>query len=193
MGRSWAKENIIRARPEAIAHMRRIWDAYEAVLADGRPWVAGTEGVTLADIEGVWPLVWLGEIGALGEDWFGKGTYPKTHAWVERFKGEMKEREGRVKVAKVKEEEVFKVVTGGAVAGTKVVKDPVALKEGDEVEVWPIDTGFNHKDRGRLVGLDKEEVVIAVKTKKDPSKEIRVHAPRWGFRIAKVGGGKAKL
>ncbi|KAG8625169.1 hypothetical protein KVT40_006920 [Elsinoe batatas] len=194
MGRSWAKEHILRARPEAIASMRNLWDVYETTLSDGREWIAGTDGVTLADIEGVWPLVWLGELKALDKGLFGEEVYPRTHAWVKRFKTAIAEAEKKhpkaAKAVKVDGEGAVGFILGkaGRVQQGEVQNDPLELKKGEEVAVWPIDTGFNHKDKGRLVGLTKDEVVIAVTTKVDPSKEIEVHAPRWGFRIAKVGG-----
>jgi hypothetical protein len=70
--------------------------------------------------------------------------------------------------------------------------DPTGLTAGDEVEVWPIETGFTHKDRGSLVTLTPSEMVVAKKTKVG-NQEIRVHVPRWGFRIAKVDGASPML
>jgi hypothetical protein len=67
--------------------------------------------------------------------------------------------------------------------------DPVKLKEGDLVQLWPTDSGFRHKDQGHLVKLTKDEVVLAIQTRSG-GKEIRVHAPRWGFRVVKA---KAQL
>ena len=71
-------------------------------------------------------------------------------------------------------------------------KDPLGLEKGQDVEVWPTDTGFKHRDRGRLISLTKDEVVIAEQSKVG-GKEIRVHAPRSGFRVKAVHGGKANL
>ena len=42
--------------------------------------------------------------------------------------------------------------------------DPTGLKKGQVVEVWPTDTGFNHKDKGSLVALSGSEIVIESKT-----------------------------
>ena len=66
--------------------------------------------------------------------------------------------------------------------------DPSGLRKGEMVEVWPIDSGFSRKDRGRLVGLSTREVVIEGRT--EDGKEVRIHAPRHGFRVrrAKEGG-----
>lgn len=53
MGRSWAKADIEKGQPEAMAHMRRAFDLLETLLQDGRQWVAGTDDVSLADIQGL--------------------------------------------------------------------------------------------------------------------------------------------
>jgi hypothetical protein len=63
--------------------------------------------------------------------------------------------------------------------------DPIGLKKGAEVEVWPIDTGIGHRDHGRLVGLTRDEVVLSVKPEVE-GKEVRVHFPRTSFRIKAV-------
>ena len=67
--------------------------------------------------------------------------------------------------------------------------DPLGLKKGQDVEVWPIETGFSHRDRGRLVALTAREVVLEGQTKTE-GKEVRIHCPRINFRIQAVGGGK---
>ena len=68
--------------------------------------------------------------------------------------------------------------------------DPLQLREGTNVELYPTDGGgFTHKDRGRLIKLTKDEVAISVK----PSlgdKEVHVHAPRWNFRVVERSNSK---
>lgn len=57
------------------------------------------------------------------------------------------------------------------------------LKLGDEVEVTPTDTG-KVPQKGKLVGLDRQRVVIEVVG--EEGKSARVHAPRLGFSVQKV-------
>lgn len=53
MGRSWQKADIVKERPEAIAHMRDFFDFLEStILADRRDWVLKTAKPSLADIHG---------------------------------------------------------------------------------------------------------------------------------------------
>lgn len=70
--------------------------------------------------------------------------------------------------------------------------DPVQLKEGTSVEVFPTDGGGfmdKDKDRGRLIKLTKDEVAIAVQSEKG-DKELHIHAPRWNFRIREASGSR---
>jgi hypothetical protein len=69
--------------------------------------------------------------------------------------------------------------------------DPSGLKEGDMIEVFPIDSGGANRDKGKLLNLDGKEVVWETET--DGVKGmVRVHAPRHGFRVRPVGK-KGKL
>lgn len=63
--------------------------------------------------------------------------------------------------------------------------EPSGLRKGDEVEVWPVDTGFTHRERGRLVGLNGGEIVVEGTTGR--GRGVRIHAPRHGFRVRRVG------
>lgn len=53
MGRSWQREDILKQRPEAMVHLREAFGVVEALLADGRVWIGGTQMATMADIEGM--------------------------------------------------------------------------------------------------------------------------------------------
>lgn len=52
-GRSWAKEDMVRKRGEALAHVKQAFNLLETtLLTDGRRWIRNTEGPSLADIKG---------------------------------------------------------------------------------------------------------------------------------------------
>lgn len=60
-GRSWSKENLVMARPEALVAIRAAFTFLEeSLLGDGREWVLGSKGPMLADIKGLW----LGLLGS---------------------------------------------------------------------------------------------------------------------------------
>jgi len=188
-GRSWDLKDMERGQPEALVHMRRAFDTFEALLADGREWIAGTDGLGLSDINSAWVLEWMMDFVKV--DVLSREVYPKTYAWVGRYKATVKAAVKANKVVKVKGDEAKKFVLNAQVNGRVDVdeKDPLKLKKGQEVVVFPIDTGFKHKDNGKLVGLNKEEVVIAVKAP-EGNAEVHLHAPRWGFRVLAADSAK---
>jgi hypothetical protein len=61
---------------------------------------------------------------------------------------------------------------------------------GQDVEVWPTDSGFQNKDIGRLVRLEADEITWASRTQ--AGNVVRVHAPRHGFRV-QAAGSRSRL
>ena len=57
--------------------------------------------------------------------------------------------------------------------------------------MYPVDTGYNYKDSGKLVGLGAHEAVVST-TSKEGGKEVRIHYPRWNFEIGKATSPKAE-
>lgn len=51
-GRSFDAKDIDAARPESLVYIRDAFSVMEAMLADGRDWILGTERLSLADIDG---------------------------------------------------------------------------------------------------------------------------------------------
>ena len=60
---------------------------------------------------------------------------------------------------------------------TKGESDPCNLQEGEEVDMYPIDTGYDRKDSGKLIGLSRNESVISCLSNQE-GKEIHIHHPR---------------
>ncbi|TVY22777.1 hypothetical protein LHYA1_G008264, partial [Lachnellula hyalina] len=180
-GRSWSKRALEKARPEALVEVRAGFEVLESrLLGDGRT---------------VWVPHWLRSLkGALPSNYISATQFPLTFAWIQRFDSAAKAAaSSSPRAPKITPEEALDIVGRGSFPepeGDVEVNDPSGLKKGDEIEVWPIDTGFNHRDKGRLVKLDGAEIVIEGKTVKGGA--IRIHCPRHGFRVRKVAGD-AKL
>lgn len=111
--------------------------------------------------------------------------FPKVFAWLDRY---------RAAVAKAKATANGPTALDGQGAADAILRsdfgqsrvsvdpnDVTGLKEGTEVEFYPVDWLTGHRDRGRLVGLTTDEVTIAAPSKKDV--EVHIHAPRAGFKI----------
>jgi hypothetical protein len=132
--------------------------------------------------------------GALPAGFICSETFPKVFAWMDRFR--KVERAAAEKLGKpktIKGPEALRVSSSSDFAeseGEVDLKEPSGMRKGQEIEVWPIDSGFSNKDRGKLVKLDGKEVVIE-KNNKD-GKKVRIHAPRHGFRLRAIADS-AKL
>jgi hypothetical protein len=147
------------------------------------------------NITAVWVFDWLFELKGLDQKLFSDKLYPQTYAWVHRFQSTLKNAKSSVKKpVTLKGLEAAKYVASAEYTDKCVVDgdDPSGLREGQVVEFWPTDSGFNHRDQGRLVKLTKDEMAISLTTKLE-GKEIRLHAPRWNFRIRAVKSDASKL
>jgi len=192
-GRSWSAESIEKNRPEAVAEIKNGFAMLEnTLLADGRDWVLGTEKPSLADIEAVWPYHWLSGLkGALPPDQISATQFPKVFAWIDRFQqsastaakkhGKPKTVKGAEAAIQISASEYAESLPSSETAAT------AAAKNGQQVQMWPIDSGFSNKDSGVLLAANEAEFVIETTTKE--GKTVRVHAPRHGFRMKAIGAG----
>lgn len=128
--------------------------------------------------------------GALPKEIFNEQKFPRVYAWVARFNVAYEAaRTSAPKPTSLKGTDALQRISQAVFADTNLAvdgSDPLRLAAGDEVDVWPTDSGFKHKDRGRLLKLSANEVVIAVRS--ETGKEIHLHTPRTNFRIAAVEG-----
>lgn len=196
-GRSWSPESVSALRPEALLHIRAAFDGLEnGLLADGRAWILNTAEPGLADIDAIWPLHWLiGLKVALPPDLVSSRTHPRVFAWCDRFDAAIKKAKASMpKPVTMKGDEAISFIRSAPLPHVEFGADPVfeadptGLKPGMMVESWPTDTGFRNKDYGKLVKLNKHECVI------ENEMGLRIHHPRWNFRVRRVeGGSEAKL
>lgn len=118
------------------------------------------------------------------------------YAWIDRFNKAVKTARGSApKPTTLKGAEAVKHVISAGFSepeGEVDGNDPLNLSKEQDVESWPIDSGFRHHDRGKLVALNSKEVVMAAQSKVG-GKEIRIHHPRWNFRTRAVSGEGARL
>ncbi|KAL2043980.1 hypothetical protein N7G274_003500 [Stereocaulon virgatum] len=196
-GRSWSQQDVKNLQPEGITHVRDGFEFLEKwLLADGRQWILKTEKPSLADIEAIWPFHWVLSLKSLPPTVVSKEKYPKVYAWIDRFNAAIASAKSSApKPATLKGAEAVKHVMQADFAepeGQVDVNDPLGLKKGQDVESWPVDSGFKHHDRGRLVSITPQEVVLASQSKVG-GREIRIHHPRWNFRTRAVGTLGTKL
>ena len=143
----------------------------------------------------VWPFHWLrGLKGALPPAYISATQFPRTFQWIERVDGAVRAAaKANGPATKISGADALKLIAASGFAereGDVKVDgdDPSGLKKGDEVEVWPTDSGSSRRDRGVLIGLGRVEIVL--EGQMEGGKEVRIHAPRHGFRVRKVKGEK---
>ncbi len=144
----------------------------------------------------IWPFDWITEFkDALPPTVISERQFPKVYGWISRFRAAVKAaRQSAPKPKSIQGSDALKhlISTGFAESEGKVDdNDPTSLRQGSTVEVWPIDTGTSHRDRGRLLRLDAGQVSIATETKAE-GVEVHVHFPRWGFRVAEARAGSGE-
>ncbi|KAK4224880.1 hypothetical protein QBC38DRAFT_484485 [Podospora fimiseda] len=174
-------------RAEALTTIRDVISLFEeTVFKDGRKWVLGGDKPGLADIEAIWIFSWVFGIKEMvPQEW--KEKYSGVYGWTKRFEGYVEGLDD-VRVGKVSGEEAKEMIMGeakgeyeGSVQEGEAVVKALGVKGGEEIEVWPVDSGSGFRDRGELVGLDEKEIVWR------SGKGVVVHAPRRGFRVGGVG------
>ena len=193
-GRKFEREGREAGRPEAVAHSRMYFEMMETkMLGDGRKYLLETERPGLVDIHAAWLFDWASSLAAMrkgGEvEVVSAKAFPKVFAWLERYKEFVKgvqERNGRAPVMS-DDETIRRILEAGNAEGEGEVDpvDPLQLKKGQLVEMWPTDSGMNHHDRGELVSIGLKEVCIKSEVPGGNGR-LRIHYPRNNIKIVPV-------
>lgn len=147
------------------------------------------------------PFHWLTNMpGALSPVLISPTQFPETFNWISRFDQLVKTAQNTLPpITRLNGPDASKRILSsdyvdsklatGSVPGVKMGEaDPSGLKPGEEVSLSPTDTGVNHKDVGKLVWLDGEEIVLEKKSEEGVT--IRIHAPRHGFKVVRAGASE---
>ena len=121
--------------------------------------------------------------------------FPKVYAWFSRFQSAVGDAAACAPkpVPMTGDEAVSYLRT---IKGTRIPtahdvvdeEDPQGFAQGSEVEVYPADWGSGHRDSGRLVALAPDEVTMMA----EGALDLRIHAPRTGFKVGGIGSDGAK-
>lgn len=163
------RPSVAEARVQLLRHAR----ALDAQLADGRPWLLGSD-ISIADFSvahGLW-FVRRAQVDAL--------LAPFTHlnAWLDRVLAL-----GHGRKEKIDSAEALEIAATAAAAGSHArcsVQPGLGFEPGAKVTVAATDYGTDPV-AGTLVGLDDDACVLE---RTDPRAGIvHVHFPRAGFQI----------
>ena len=185
-GEDWSQEARSKKRAPAVEQMRGFFSFLEnTILSDGRDWVLGTDKPMLADIHSAWIFDWMLSLeGSFPKEVISQKIYPKTFAWCQRYHSAIDEANNATsKPEEVDGAEALKRLEKASTKSSIQIdpNEPLGLKHGQDVKVYPIDTGTTGVQEGKLLGLDETEAVVGTKTK--TGSDLRVHLPRWNFSV----------
>ena len=185
-GEDWGQEARKKKRAPAVEQMRGFFAFFEnTILSDGRQWILGTNEPKLADIQSAWIFDWMLSLeGAFPEEVISQKIYPNTFAWCKRYHSAVEfANNSALKVGEIDAAEALRRLEKSSTEGNIHIdsNEPLGLKQDQDVEVAPIDTGKTGVQKGKLLGLDATEVVVGSKTKS--GSQLRVHFPRWNFKV----------
>ena len=172
-GRSFDPERMRAALPMVRDQTYGQLSLAEAMLADGRKFVLGSEP-SLADCALYNPVWFIQQ--HLGKTAAPLDRRPGIGAWTERMKAL-----GEGKRTDIKATDALEIAKAATPGSTSVdANDPSGLKAGQKLSVTPDDTG-RVPVTGALVGLTADRISIA---RNDPRVgDVVVHFPRVGFII----------
>ncbi|KAH9948342.1 hypothetical protein B0H21DRAFT_805801 [Amylocystis lapponica] len=180
---------ILARQPEVKSTLASHLTLLEEQLADGREWLSDTDSPSLADISVHFIYNWI-RTGPFKVDLFDGQKFPNSISWLSRMSAYLDYQQ--------KTRAAFETLTGGE-AAEMIISSPyedsgvvgfdnleagrLGVKMGDVVSVVPRDTG-KVATVGRLVGLDREEVII--QTKGSANAVVHCHFPRLNFSIRTI-------
>ena len=145
---------------------------------------------------GVWVIDWFVSNLQPPAEYFSESFYPKVYAWRTRFMKEAEQAKSSApQPVRLEGSEAVPAILNSDFSDKEYSvdsNDPIQLKAGTAVEVFPTDGGGyidKNRDRGSLIKLTKDEVAIAVRSN-EGDKEVHIHAPRWNFQIREASGSR---
>ena len=114
----------------------------------------------------------------LPEEVSSRQRHPKTIAWLKRYREAFDAKKKAIKPKRLEGKDAVDQILAGEFAepeGQVDGDDVSGLKKEDDIEAWPVDTGFMHRDVGKLVALTRQETVVEAKSEMGIA--VRVHHP----------------
>ncbi|TFK43570.1 hypothetical protein BDQ12DRAFT_731573 [Crucibulum laeve] len=184
---------LIESRGKSLTQLSSHLALLEEQLSDGREWLFDTELPGLADISVHFIFAWIRGFRGT-ESLFDEAQFPNALKWLTRVSAFIeKKKADQAAPTNIKANNAADIIVSAPYeaydfVGFDVVEaERLGLKAGDQIQVAPDDTGRNYPTVGKLVALNKEEVVIEVYGSKGL---VRVHFPRLAFTARAVAKGK---
>ncbi|OBZ76617.1 hypothetical protein A0H81_03728 [Grifola frondosa] len=186
-------DKMAARQPEVKSSISSHMGLLEEQLADGREWLMDTELPSLADVSVQFVYAWLQQFRSVKEV-FDPAKFPQTIRWISQLSEYLDTPQANAAYEKITGEEAAVLISSSQsedhciVGFDDIEAGRLGVELHDYVAVTPTDNG-KVPTEGRLVALNREEVVI--QTKSLTGKVIHCHFPRLNFSVK--AGGVAKL
>jgi len=173
---------------------------YEEQLVDGREWFLDTEVPGLVDVSVYFILSWCRSFRDT-RPVFDAAQFPRTITWLNRMEGLLKQRReaSPAPLTKVSGADAAKEILSShfldisGVGFDEVEATRLGIKLGGHVAVRPDDTGKEVETLGKVVALNREEIVIETQAQEGGPEAIRVHFPRLGYVLRDASAVTSRL
>jgi len=168
----------------------------EEQLSDGRGWLFDTQLPGLADLSVYFVYSWIQLFWKKGL--FDPKKFPKSLQWISRIDVFLKHKEAAAAIrSDISGDQAAKLIGSSSyepydvIGFDQIEAKRLGVQAGESVAVAPDDSGRKHPTIGKLVALNREELVL--ETKGSTRSLIRCHFPRLGFTVKRAFNQQAKL
>lgn len=180
MGRPFNPTAMAQARPKTISKMLSLVSLIQShFLRDGRRFFLGGSTPTSADMYLYWSVNWglRDREGARPE--ISESTYPQIFRWLADVETFIADRRVETKIQMAEAYKVLRVPPTHEYAKfvPHIEVNPERLRQGQRVEVTPVDTGRTHPQAGELITLNYEQICLR------NEKGLVMHFPRLGYEV----------
>lgn len=179
---------MMARQPVVLSELASHMDFAEEQLSDGREWLFNTEAPSFGDISLHFVLTWMQALPAT-KGVLNERSTPKTLTWLGRLTHVLSQkiREGSASFQTISGKSAAELIGSADHESPSVVgfneteASRLGLSLGLSVNVAPDDSGQSHPTQGKLVGLNREEIVV--ETSGTIGASVRVHFPRLNFMV----------
>jgi len=170
----------------------------EEQLSDGREWLFDTVHPGYGDLSLHFFYAWIQLFRSL-KDVLSSQKVSKTIAWVNRVSQYLKNSKeaAQASIENIKGDTAAKLISDSAGVDIEAIDfdeeegSRLGVRLGSQVAITPDDNAKNFPTVGKLLDLNREEVII--ETAGSAAKSVRCHFPRLNFTVRPAGGTSSKL
>jgi len=180
---------VLAAREKSITTLSAYLSLLEEQFKDGREWLFDTEQPSLGDISVHFTLNTV-KVSPVGKRLIDTVNFPNTVKWLAHVSNFIERgRASQAATQSITGDQAVAIILSSASEPYDVVGFDVneaarlGLKLNNRVKIAPDDTGKTYPTVGKLVSMNREEVVIEVQGTQGL---LRCHFPQLGFTVTAI-------